>query len=205
MICSTAASLFSLLILIIWVVLTFLSASASPIFARLCGFSRPFPPKTRPSPQVFRLPQLMLDAPEMSRVVAKARAKLLDVYGDLEKVILGLGVLEQSGVCLFADRRCLFHSALLAPAFAELNPPSAPVCHYTNSNPMCQHASASRRLFFSHFSTCVFVSTPVPVEPCRCGPVRRCVSSFWRCPSPQCAACWPAMPHRYKLPPSSTD
>jgi hypothetical protein len=36
--------------------------------------------------QVFRLPQLMLDAPEMSRVLAKARLKLLDLYGDLEKV-----------------------------------------------------------------------------------------------------------------------
>jgi hypothetical protein len=36
--------------------------------------------------QVFRLPQLMLDAPEMARVLAKARAKLLDLYGDLEKV-----------------------------------------------------------------------------------------------------------------------
>jgi len=38
------------------------------------------------SAQVFRLPQLMLDAPEMARVLAKARAKLLDLYGDLEKV-----------------------------------------------------------------------------------------------------------------------
>lgn len=28
----------------------------------------------------------MLDAPEMSRVLAKARSKLLDLYGDLEKV-----------------------------------------------------------------------------------------------------------------------
>jgi hypothetical protein len=36
--------------------------------------------------QVFRLPQLMLDAPEMARVLAKARAKLLDLYGDMEKV-----------------------------------------------------------------------------------------------------------------------
>jgi hypothetical protein len=41
------------------------------------------PPPTR---QVFRLPQLMLDAPEVSRVLAKARSKLLDLYGDLEKV-----------------------------------------------------------------------------------------------------------------------
>lgn len=37
-------------------------------------------------PQVFRLSQLMLEAPEMSRVLAKARSKLLDLYGDLEKV-----------------------------------------------------------------------------------------------------------------------
>lgn len=36
--------------------------------------------------QVFRLPQLMLDAPEVSRVLAKARSKLLELYGDLEKV-----------------------------------------------------------------------------------------------------------------------
>jgi hypothetical protein len=36
--------------------------------------------------QVFRLSQLMLDAPEMSKVLAKARSKLLDLYGDLEKV-----------------------------------------------------------------------------------------------------------------------
>lgn len=36
--------------------------------------------------EVFSLPQLMLDAPEMTRVITKARAKLLDLYGDLEKV-----------------------------------------------------------------------------------------------------------------------
>jgi hypothetical protein len=35
---------------------------------------------------VFGLPQLMLDAQEMCRVVGKARAKLLELYGDLEKV-----------------------------------------------------------------------------------------------------------------------
>jgi hypothetical protein len=36
--------------------------------------------------ELFSLPQLMLDAPEMARVVGKARAKLLELYGDLEKV-----------------------------------------------------------------------------------------------------------------------
>jgi hypothetical protein len=36
--------------------------------------------------ELFGLPQLMLDAPEMARVVGKARAKLLELYGDLEKV-----------------------------------------------------------------------------------------------------------------------
>jgi hypothetical protein len=38
--------------------------------------------------ELFSLPQLMLDAPEMARVVGKARAKLLELYGDLEKVII---------------------------------------------------------------------------------------------------------------------
>lgn len=36
--------------------------------------------------ELFGLPQLMLEAPEMARVVGKARAKLLELYGDLEKV-----------------------------------------------------------------------------------------------------------------------
>jgi hypothetical protein len=35
---------------------------------------------------VFSLPPSMLDAPELGRVTAKARSKLLDLYGDLEKV-----------------------------------------------------------------------------------------------------------------------
>eukprot|EP00879_Flechtneria_rotunda_P018787 GHRR01019720.1.p1 GENE.GHRR01019720.1~~GHRR01019720.1.p1 ORF type:complete len:287 (+),score=51.88 GHRR01019720.1:438-1298(+) len=36
--------------------------------------------------EVFNLPQVMLDAPEMALVAAKAKAKLLELYGDLEKV-----------------------------------------------------------------------------------------------------------------------
>ncbi|KAF8057900.1 BTB/POZ domain-containing protein [Scenedesmus sp. PABB004] len=36
--------------------------------------------------EVFSLPQVMLEAPEMSRILAKGRAKLLELYGDLDQV-----------------------------------------------------------------------------------------------------------------------
>ncbi|WIA35734.1 hypothetical protein OEZ86_004136 [Tetradesmus obliquus] len=60
--------------------------------------------------ELFGLPQLMLEAPEMARVVGKARAKLLELYGDLEKVWASEALREQFLALPLPAVRCLLAS-----------------------------------------------------------------------------------------------
>eukprot|EP00775_Hariotina_reticulata_P008852 gene8853-9031_t len=92
---------------------------------------------------VFALPGLMLDAPEMARVTAKARAKLLELYGDLEKVWADEAQREQFLALPLPAVRCLLASE--ATAVASENTALVALAGWVEGGPAGKAATPAQR------------------------------------------------------------